>query len=118
MVYACVKAGKQVAWIVRPTGTGPCTFVGAGGKAGFQNAFELGEFLRCFCFCFCFSLYLLFYKQLCKRLRLSMKEYLLILTLHSQPRHVHQKLFSPPTLLHGAGGIGYCIVRAPADRWS
>jgi hypothetical protein len=45
MVYASVKAGKQVAWIVRPTGTGPCTFVGAGGKAGFQNAFELGECL-------------------------------------------------------------------------
>jgi hypothetical protein len=51
MVYACVKAGKQVAWIVRPTGTGPCTFVGARGKAGYQNAFELGEsFVSFICF--------------------------------------------------------------------
>ncbi|CAK3813347.1 FAD-dependent monooxygenase [Lecanosticta acicola] len=43
MVYASVKAGKEVAWIVRPSGTGPCTFVDANGKAGFNNAFELAS---------------------------------------------------------------------------
>lgn len=43
MIYASVKAGKEVAWIVRPSGTGPCTFVDASGKAGFNNAFELGK---------------------------------------------------------------------------
>ncbi|KAL9091605.1 MAG: hypothetical protein Q9159_001343 [Coniocarpon cinnabarinum] len=45
MVYACAKAGKRVAWIVKPSGTGPATFATPKGKGPFQNSFELGKIL-------------------------------------------------------------------------
>lgn len=43
MVYASVKAGKSVSWIVRKTGTGPGFFLSAKGKGPYKNAFELGS---------------------------------------------------------------------------
>lgn len=43
MVYALVKAGKQVSWIVRPTGTGPLTLVPPDGAGPYKSAFDLGK---------------------------------------------------------------------------
>ncbi len=43
MVYASVKAGKKVSWIIRETGTGPAFFVSPKGKGPYKNAFELGS---------------------------------------------------------------------------
>ena len=43
MVYASVKAGKMVSWIVRDTGTGPAFFLSPKGKGPYKNAFELGS---------------------------------------------------------------------------
>ncbi|MCJ1392862.1 monooxygenase [Xylographa bjoerkii] len=43
MVYASVKAGKKVSWIVRDTGTGPAFFLSPKGKGPYKNAFELGS---------------------------------------------------------------------------
>lgn len=43
MVYACIKAGKSVSWIVRPSGTGPGFFLSPKGRGPYKNAFELGS---------------------------------------------------------------------------
>ena len=43
MVYASVKAGKKVSWIIRKTGTGPAFFASPKGKGPYKNAFELGS---------------------------------------------------------------------------
>lgn len=43
MVYACVKAGKSVSWIIRASGTGPGFFLSPKGKGPYKNAFELGS---------------------------------------------------------------------------
>jgi len=43
MVYASVKAGKKVSWIIRHSGTGPAFFLSAKGKGPYKNAFELGS---------------------------------------------------------------------------
>jgi len=43
MVYASVKAGKKVSWIIREAGTGPAFFVSPKGKGPYKNAFELGS---------------------------------------------------------------------------
>ena len=43
MVYASVKAGKSVSWIIRASGTGPAFFVSPKGKGPFKNAFEIGS---------------------------------------------------------------------------
>lgn len=42
MVYASVKAGKSVSWIVRASGTGPAFFDSPKGKGPYKNAFEIG----------------------------------------------------------------------------
>jgi dimethylaniline monooxygenase (N-oxide forming) len=42
MVYASVKAGKSVSWVIRPSGTGPAHMVSPKGKGPYKNAFELG----------------------------------------------------------------------------
>lgn len=55
MVYASVQAGKEVAWIVRPSGTGPGTFVPlAGGGCSMaaselSMSFKMREESCCFC---------------------------------------------------------------------
>lgn len=41
MVYASVKAGKSVSWVIRASGEGPATFTSGEGKAGYANATEL-----------------------------------------------------------------------------
>ncbi|KAL2036379.1 hypothetical protein N7G274_010900 [Stereocaulon virgatum] len=43
MVYACVKAGKIVSWIIRASGTGPAFFLSPKGKGPYKNAFEIGS---------------------------------------------------------------------------
>ena len=43
MVYACVKAGKSVSWIIRDSGTGPGFFMSPKGKGPYKNAFEIGS---------------------------------------------------------------------------
>lgn len=43
MVYACVKAGKSVSWIIRASGTGPGFFMPPKGKGPYNNAFEIGS---------------------------------------------------------------------------
>ena len=43
MVYASVKAGKSVSWIVRASGTGPAFFVSPKGKGPYKNAFQIGS---------------------------------------------------------------------------
>ena len=43
MVYACVKAGKTVSWIIRASGTGPGFFMSPRGKGPYKNAFEIGS---------------------------------------------------------------------------
>lgn len=45
MVYASIKAGKSVTWIVRPPGisSGPGFFLPAKGKGPYKNAFALGS---------------------------------------------------------------------------
>lgn len=41
MVYACVKAGKTVSWIISASGTGPAFFLSPKGKGPYKNAFEI-----------------------------------------------------------------------------
>ena len=43
MVYASVKAGKSVSWIIRATGTGPGFFVSPKGRGPYKNAFQIGS---------------------------------------------------------------------------
>ena len=43
MVYASVKAGKSVSWIIRVSGTGPAFFVSPKGKGPYKNAFQIGS---------------------------------------------------------------------------
>ncbi|KAL8883748.1 MAG: hypothetical protein Q9192_007015 [Flavoplaca navasiana] len=43
MVYACVKAGKSVTWVIRASGTGPGFLMSPEGKGPYKNAFELGS---------------------------------------------------------------------------
>lgn len=42
MVYASVKAGKHVSWVIRASGAGPAAFVGGEGNGRFKNAAESG----------------------------------------------------------------------------
>ena len=42
MVYACVKAGKKVSWIIRKNGTGPGYLFPTDGVGPYTNGFELG----------------------------------------------------------------------------
>lgn len=42
MVYASVKAGKTVSWVIRKSGSGPAAFLGSEGKGRYKNAPELG----------------------------------------------------------------------------
>ena len=42
MVYASVKAGKSVSWIIRKSGSGPAAFLTAKGKGRYKNSAELG----------------------------------------------------------------------------
>lgn len=42
MVYASVKAGKSVSWIIRKSGSGPAAFLGSEGKGRYKNSAELG----------------------------------------------------------------------------
>ena len=41
VAYACVKAGKQVSWIIRADGSGPAAFVPAEGVGPYKNSNEL-----------------------------------------------------------------------------
>ena len=43
MVYAGVKAGKTVSWIIRASGAGPGFFLSPKGKGPYKNAFEIGS---------------------------------------------------------------------------
>ncbi|KAI4134761.1 MAG: hypothetical protein LQ341_005972 [Variospora aurantia] len=43
MVYACVKAGKSVTWVIRASGTGPGFLLSPKGKGPYKNAFEIGS---------------------------------------------------------------------------
>ena len=43
MVYASVKAGKSVSWIIRASGTGPGFLMSPKGKGPYKNAFEIGS---------------------------------------------------------------------------
>lgn len=43
MVYASVKAGKSVTWVIRASGTGPGFLFSPKGKGPYKNAFELGS---------------------------------------------------------------------------
>lgn len=42
MVYACIKAGKEVTWLIRKSGSGPAAFVPAKGTGPYKNSPELG----------------------------------------------------------------------------
>ena len=42
MVYASVKAGKSVSWVIRRSGGGPAAFLGSEGKGRYKNSAELG----------------------------------------------------------------------------
>ena len=42
MVYASVKAGKSVSWVLRTSGTGPASFFSPKGKGPYKNGFEFG----------------------------------------------------------------------------
>ena len=43
MVYASVKAGKTVTWLVRKSGSGPAAFVSGKGKGPYKNSAEIGS---------------------------------------------------------------------------
>ena len=43
MVYASVKAGKSVSWIIRASGTGPGFLLSPKGKGPYKNAAEIGS---------------------------------------------------------------------------
>lgn len=43
MVYASVKAGKSVSWVIRASGTGPGFLLSPKGKGPYKNAFEMGS---------------------------------------------------------------------------
>ena len=43
MVYASVKAGKAVSWVIRRSGKGPAAFTAAEGKGPYANAPELAS---------------------------------------------------------------------------
>ena len=43
MVYATVKAGKTVSWIIRASGSGPGSFISPKGKGPYKNAFQIGS---------------------------------------------------------------------------
>lgn len=43
MVYASVKAGKRVSWVIRASGTGPGFLLSPKGKGPYKNAFEIGS---------------------------------------------------------------------------
>jgi dimethylaniline monooxygenase (N-oxide forming) len=43
MVYAAVKAGKSVSWVIRESGTGPGFLLSAKGRGPYKNAFEIGS---------------------------------------------------------------------------
>jgi len=43
MVYASVKAGKSVSWIIRVPGTGPGFFLAAKGIGPYRNAYAIGS---------------------------------------------------------------------------
>lgn len=43
MVYASVKAGKSVSWIIRASGTGPAFFVSPKGKGPYKNASQIAS---------------------------------------------------------------------------
>ena len=43
MVYASVKAGKSVSWVIRASGTGPAFFVSPKGKGPYKNAADIGS---------------------------------------------------------------------------
>lgn len=43
MVYALVKAGKSVTWVIRTPGSGPGFFLPAKGKGPYKNAFAMGS---------------------------------------------------------------------------
>ncbi|MCJ1388705.1 monooxygenase [Xylographa bjoerkii] len=42
MVYASVKAGKSVSWIIRSSGSGPAAFLSSEGRGPYKNSAELG----------------------------------------------------------------------------
>lgn len=42
MVYASVKAGKSVSWIIRKSGSGPAAFLSSEGRGRYKNSAELG----------------------------------------------------------------------------
>ncbi|KAL9050448.1 MAG: hypothetical protein Q9162_006629 [Coniocarpon cinnabarinum] len=42
MVYAAIKAGKQVNWLIRRSGSGPAAFVSGKGSGKYNNSAELG----------------------------------------------------------------------------
>ena len=42
MVYALVKAGKEVSWVIQGSGSGPAAFLGSEGKGLYKNSAELG----------------------------------------------------------------------------
>ncbi|MCJ1423179.1 hypothetical protein MMC29_001060 [Sticta canariensis] len=42
MVYASVKAGKSVSWIIRESGSGPAAFLSSEGRGRYKNSAELG----------------------------------------------------------------------------
>jgi hypothetical protein len=50
MVYASVKAGKSVSWVIRRSGSGPAAFVGSSGTGPYKNSAELGftRVMSCF----------------------------------------------------------------------
>ena len=41
MIYACVKVGKSVSWIIRPSGTGPGLSLSVRERGPYRNVFEL-----------------------------------------------------------------------------
>lgn len=43
MVYDCLKRGKRVNWIIRPTGEGPALFFPAAGRGRYKNSIEYGS---------------------------------------------------------------------------
>jgi hypothetical protein len=43
MVYAAIKAGKSVSWIIRDPGTGPGFFLASKGIGPYKNAYEVGS---------------------------------------------------------------------------
>lgn len=43
MVYACVRAGKKVSWVIRRSGTGPGYMFLPSGVGPYKNSYELGS---------------------------------------------------------------------------